>query len=144
VADTSTADVAGHLVLFDRPLKMSALKSARSRAMLERSMFLVPGRAFTNACFVLTRRTKDIRLMAGIIPAGFTQWHLEGDTVVTALYASPDASYVLRGLIKEGRLLSAAREFGYIGMPFDNVMGPAHGMRIGPPDLQRCLVPSTN
>lgn len=143
VADTSTAAVvAGYLVLFDKPLPADALKSARSRELLDDSMFLLGSYEKPNACFVLYRRTKELQLLAGIIPAGFTRWKSVSDTLVTTLYASPDAFFDLRGVITEGRLLSTSREHGHIFVPFDKAAGLTHGVRIGPPDLQRCLVPA--
>jgi len=76
--------------------------------------------------------------MAGIIPAAITTWTTSGDTVQVELYASPDAHYTLTALVKDGRLVGAGRESGFIGGPFDHGKGPAHGVRLGDADVTRC------
>ena len=75
--------------------------------------------------------------MAGIIPAAITNWSAHGDTVQVQLCASPDASYSLRALVKDGYLLGLGRQSGFIGGPFDETTGPAHGVRLGAP-VTRC------
>jgi hypothetical protein len=133
--DTASASVTGYLVLSDTALSRDAF----SAQIIDDSMFLGRGRETVNACFRLeTRPGKRGLMMAGIIPAAVTNWTSSGDTVEVQLYASPDAGYTLRALVKDGRLLGAGREAGFIGGPFDEGKGPAHGVRVGDADVTWC------
>jgi hypothetical protein len=133
--DTAGADVAGYLVLSGTPLRLR--QDAFAAKIIDASMFFYRGDQKPNACFRLDAR-KGSRLMAGIIPAAITNWSTHGDTVQVQLYASPDASYNLRALVKDGHLLGLGEESGFIGGSFDHITGPAHGVRLGPADATRC------
>jgi hypothetical protein len=131
--DTAAAAVAGYLVLSETPLSQDAF----SAKIIDASMFFERREVGPNACFRLDQRQRG-GLMAGIIPAAITNWSARGDTVEVQLYASPDASYSLRALVKDGRLLGVGRQSGFIGGPFDQATGPAHGVRLGAADVTRC------
>jgi hypothetical protein len=137
VQDTAAAPVAGYLVLSDKALNRDAF----SDEIVRGSMFfgLSASERAKPACFRLETRPGIPRsLMAGIIPAAITSWTTSGDTVQVDLYASPDAGYTLRALVKDGRLTGVGRESGFIGGSFDRGTGPAHGVRVGDADVTRC------
>lgn len=138
VEDTASAPVAGYLVLFDGPVPLDALAPEVTHRLVDRSEFLLMPNLTPTACFALRRRTSKVEITAGIIPQGLTSWSMIGDTLLVKLYASPDASYRLRAVVQSGRLLGVGRESGFITTSFDKPMGPAHGVRLGPPDIGHC------
>lgn len=145
-ADTARAPVAGYLVLGDGPLSLEPLDAdARKRLLNESAFFLWSpdrGERAGNACFSLSPRADRSGMLAGITRASVTAWESRGDTIEVGLYASPDAFYTLRAIVREGRLVGSGRESGYIGRPFDNESGTVHGIRVGPPDVTRCTPPA--
>ena len=145
VADTARAAVMGYLVLADGTLAMDSIADDVRASLLDESEILrwssKDGVSAPNACFAFTRGTQSRALLAGIIPAALTRWEHRGDTIQVRLYASPDAAYTLRAMVRDGTLLGAGRESGYIGRAFDEKTGPVHGIRVGPPDARRCVLP---
>ena len=136
-AARDTADAAvttGYLVLSDTVLSRDGFPAE----IIDHSMFFRVDGGRANACFRLEQRRGKPEVMAGIIPAAITSWTTSGDTVKVQLYASPDASYTLRAVLKDGRLLGVGRESGFIGSDFDKATGPAHGVRVGNADVNRC------
>lgn len=131
--DTANAAVAGYLVLSESSFPPESF----SNAILGKSLFLRSRNGVPNACFRLERRG-NIKLLAGIIPAGVTTWSVRGDTVSVLLYASPDAFFTLNAIVKGGYLLGFGRASGFIGNSFDERTGPAHGVRIGDADVTQC------
>jgi hypothetical protein len=142
VSDTSAAPVAGYLVLGEDTLRTSVFSEETRRQLRDWSGFLTfefrRGNLPPNACFSLRRRTSNVGLMAGIIPAGFTLWRMNGGVLSVDLYASPDAAYTLSASVDGNALLGVGRDHGVIGQPFDRQVGTAHGVRVGPPDPTVC------
>lgn len=127
VSDTASAAVTGYLVLSDAPLTLGLKPLPVIGAELQSP----------TACFQLTQREQGTSL-AGIIPVASTTWARMGDSLSVLLYGSPDATFTLTAIVKEGVLRGVGRQSGFIRQAFDDPGGDVHGVRIGRAEETRC------
>ena len=93
-----------------------------------------------NACFVLSRANDDVHTYAGLQEVGLTRLEPhQGDSVLVALYQSPDASYHAIIRPTDGLLVGRGRSHGVADAADDFEMDSVRASRIGPPDRMICI-----
>lgn len=135
--DTAGALVWGTLVLFDDSLDLASL-SPQVRRKLTQTFAPRP----LNACYVLHRRPDTEQTMAGIGGVSGTNWRPDRQRVgglTLTLYASPDASHVVRARQTREGFRGSGVSSGYIFTEFRLPSDTVVAERIGPADFGICI-----
>lgn len=142
-ADGSNLLVAGLLVLTPETFTLERLSEAGQRHLRERDPWLLVALSESdrepNACFALEHRPgRGASSVAGITPAGITDWRGSERGIAVLLWVSPDAGYAAE-LRPDGRdLVGSGFSWGMSG-GYQQTSETITATYVSPPDLDRCL-----
>ena len=135
--------VTGLLVLTPQTFTLERLSEAGQRHLRQINPWLLVALSESdrepNACFALERRPgRGAATLAGITPAGITDWRSSERGIAVLLWVSPDAGYTAE-LRTDGRdLVGDGFTWGMSG-EYRQTTERVIATYVGPPDLDRCL-----